>query len=388
MKQKTHHLLRLGLLLGVGLVLASFIAAGTFPSTSVQANKSADVASANPAQMNNAECLACHSQPGMTSTIGGTGVSITVDPALYGGSVHGNNGMACTTCHTNISEFPHPEVKVTSYRQYMKEVSQVCTQCHTEESTMLNDSIHKQALDAGNPNAPMCVDCHNPHTQTRLKDKETGERLVEERVNIPLTCAKCHNEIFKEYTDSVHGSGLLNEGNTDSPTCTDCHAVHNIQDVDNAFRLRSPQACASCHTDPEMMAKYGLSTAVMDTYVSDFHGTTVTIFDRTAPDQETNTPVCVDCHGVHNIARTDDPVHGIQVQENLLRTCQKCHPDASDSFSASWMSHYIPSPTKAPLVFYVGWFYKILIPVVIGGMIIFVVTDIIRRRIDTRKGAK
>jgi hypothetical protein len=89
MTQKTHHILRLGLLLGVGLVLASFIVVGTMPSTSVQADKAAEDATGNPAQMNNAECLACHSQPGMTSTIGGTGVSITVDPELYGGSVHG-----------------------------------------------------------------------------------------------------------------------------------------------------------------------------------------------------------------------------------------------------------------------------------------------------------
>jgi hypothetical protein len=253
---------------------------------------------------------------------------------------------------------------------------------------MLNDSIHKQAMDAGNPNAPVCTDCHNPHTQTRLKDKETGVRLEEERVNIPVTCAKCHNEIFKEYEESVHGAGMLVEGNVDSPTCTDCHKVHDIQGVDNAFRLRSPQECARCHTDKDMMDKYGLSTAVMDTYVSDFHGTTVTIFDKTAPDQETNTPVCVDCHGVHDIARTDDPEKGIQIQSNLLKTCQKCHPDAGDNFSASWLSHYIPSPTKAPLVYYVSLFYNILIPTVIGGMVIYIITDVIRRRLEKRKGAK
>jgi hypothetical protein len=126
----------------------------------------------------------------------------------------------------------------------------------------------------------------------------------------------------------------------------------------------------------------------MDTYVSDFHGTTVTIFDKTAPDQETNTPVCVDCHGVHDIARTDDPVKGIQIQSNLLKTCQKCHPDAGENFSASWLSHYIPSPTKAPLVYYVSLFYNILIPTVIGGMVIYIITDVIRRRLEKRKGAK
>jgi hypothetical protein len=114
----------------------------------------------------------------------------------------------------------------------------------------------------------------------------------------------------------------------------------------------------------------------------------VTIFERTAPDQETNTPVCVDCHGFHDIKSTDDPEKGIQVKDNLVKTCQKCHPDADESFSGSWLSHYIPSPTKAPLVYYVNLFYKILIPTVIGGMILYVISDIVRRQIEKRKGVK
>lgn len=388
MTRKTHRFLHFGLLLGSGLILTSLLLMGTRPPRVANAEVPGRNLAGSLTQLTNADCLGCHGKAGLTSNIGGTDISITVDPAQFGGSVHGANGMSCTACHTGITEFPHPEIVAASYQEYMRTGSLACTQCHTEESTMLNDSIHKQALEAGNPNAPVCTDCHNPHTQTRLKDKDTGVRLEEERVNIPVTCAKCHNEIFKEYLDSVHGAGLLIDGNANSPTCTDCHQVHDIQKVDNAFRLRSPQECAKCHTDPDMMTKYGLSTAVMDTYVSDFHGTTVTIFDKTAPDQETNTPVCVDCHGVHNIARTDDPEKGIQIQSNLIKTCQKCHPDAGDNFSASWMSHYIPSPTKAPLVFYVGLFYKILIPTVIGGMILYVISDIIRRRLEKRKGAK
>ncbi len=387
MTRKTHYLLRFGLLLGIGLIVTSLILAGSGPTT-----VEAKVAGSSPfgvrTQLSNADCLGCHGKAGLTSIIAGTEVSISITPAQFGGSVHGSNGMSCTTCHTGITEFPHPKVEAASYQEYMKTGSQACAECHTEESTMLNDSIHKQALDADNPNTPVCTDCHNPHTQTRLKDKDTGVRLEEERVNIPVTCAKCHNEIFKEYEESVHGAGMLVEGNVDSPTCTDCHQVHDIQGVDNAFRLRSPQECARCHTDKDMMDKYGLSTAVMDTYVSDFHGTTVTIFDKTAPDQETNTPVCVDCHGVHNIARTDDPEKGIQIQSNLLKTCQKCHPDAGENFSASWLSHYIPSPTKAPLVYYVSLFYNILIPTVIGGMVLYIITDIVRRRMEKRKGAK
>jgi hypothetical protein len=57
------------------------------------------------------------------------------------------------------------------------------------------------------------------------------------------------------------------------------------------------------------------------------------------------------------------------VKQNLLVTCQKCHPDAKPNFPTSWVGHYKPSPTHYPLVYYVNLFYTILIPAVIGGML-------------------
>ena len=53
------------------------------------------------------------------------------------------------------------------------------------------------------------------------------------------------------------------------------------------------------------MQKYGISTEVFNTYVADFHGTTVTLFERQHPDQPTNKAVCTDCHGVHDIQARD-----------------------------------------------------------------------------------
>jgi len=194
------------------------------------------------------------------------------------------------------------------------------------------------------------------------------------------TCAQCHNAIFQEYQASVHGKGITEgESATDAPTCTDCHGVHSIPDPTTAeFRINSPKICADCHTDETKMAKYGLSTAVLDTYVADFHGTTVTLFQKQHPDQETNAPVCFDCHGVHNIVAVDDPQKGLAVKENMLSACQRCHPGANLNFPDSWLSHYIPSPDRYPLVYWVRVVYSILIPVVIGGMALFVLTDVIR----------
>ncbi len=165
--------------------------------------------------------------------------------------------------------------------------------------------------------------------------------------------------------------------------------MHSIEDpTTTAFRLNSPQLCAKCHTDASIMSKYGISTQVLNTYVADFHGTTVTLFEKLSPDQVTNKPVCFDCHGVHNIQKVDDPVYGLAMKQNLLTACQRCHPDASSNFPDAWMSHYIPSPTHDALVYYVNLFYKIFIPTVIGGMAIFVLSDIVRRLLERRKGAK
>jgi hypothetical protein len=135
------------------------------------------------------------------------------------------------------------------------------------------------------------------------------------------------------------------------------------------------------------MAEYGLSTDVLETYVADFHGTTVTLFEKQSPDAETNKPVCFDCHGVHDIKRTDDPAKGLQVRENLRSRCQLCHPEATAEFPDAWLSHYEPSIEKYPLVFAVDLFYKILIPVVLGGMGLLVALDLgwrVRNRFGKR----
>jgi nitrate/TMAO reductase-like tetraheme cytochrome c subunit len=264
----------------------------------------------------------------------------------------------------------------------------VCQKCHQEQYDQTLDSIHQKQLAGGNNNAAICTDCHNPHTQTRLTDPTTGTLLPEARLHIPQTCARCHSAIYEAYRTSVHGAALTDEKNQDVPTCISCHGVHNIQDPrTEAFRTNSPILCSGCHTDPAIMDKYKLSTKVLNTYVADFHGTTITLFEETRSDQHSNKPVCYDCHGIHDIKRTDDPVYGIAMKENLLTRCRTCHPDAKANFPSAWMSHYIPSATKYPIVYYINIFYQFLIPTVLGGMVIFVLSDFFHRLVSRKKGA-
>jgi nitrate/TMAO reductase-like tetraheme cytochrome c subunit len=337
----------------------------------------------------NEACLACHQQEGMTVQIGGQPIPITISPEKFSASVHGTENIACVDCHTNITGFPHPQVIASSQRDFSLQLYPTCQKCHLEQYAKTLDSVHQRALAAGNANAAVCTDCHNPHTQMRLTDKNTGKLLLGARLAIPQTCAQCHSTIFETYRKSVHGAALTEEGNQYVPTCIDCHGVHNIQSPTTAsFRNSTPYLCAQCHANETLMKQYGISTKVLNTYVADFHGTTVKMFEENYPDQPTNKPVCTDCHGVHDIMRPDNPEAGIAFKKNLLVKCQQCHPNATTaSFTNAWLSHYEPSPQVFPLVYFVNLFYKIFIPLVLGGMILFVLTDVYRRSLVRRAPA-
>jgi hypothetical protein len=337
----------------------------------------------------NETCLFCHSEQGKSIDIGGQPLSLTIDSAVYDASVHGAEDIACVDCHTNITTFPHPEVTASSLRDFSIELYPTCQRCHGDQYAKTLDSVHQQKIAAGDVNAAVCTDCHNPHSQTRLTDENTGQLMPQARVEIPLKCAKCHSTIYDTYKGSVHGSAL-EQGNPDVPTCIDCHGVHNIGSATtNSFHNSIPALCAECHTNEALMGQYDISTNVLNTYVADFHGTTVKMFEETYPDQPTNKPVCTDCHGVHDIVQPDDPQAGIAHKQNLLGKCQQCHPDATtESFADAWMSHYEPSPEKFPLVYYVNLFYKFFIPAVLGGMLFYVLTDVYRRFIARSKSVK
>lgn len=369
------------LLIFIGCLVLMFVALVMLTVTSAGAAPSFQ-------EVTNDTCLGCHSNENMVKSFpSGEELSLFIDGSKFEMAVHGEEGLNCVDCHAAMAEIPHPEFAVQTVRDAKFELYTVCKECHLEQYTNVLDSVHQSALAAGEENAAICTDCHNPHTQTRITDEVTGEILLGARLVIPQTCARCHSAIYDTYKESVHGAALTEEGNQYVPTCIDCHGVHNIQDPTTAeFRNDTPLLCAKCHTNEVIMKQYGISTDVIDTYVSDFHGTTVTLFEKTDPDLPTNKPVCTDCHGIHDIKSVDDPETGIALKENLLVKCQRCHPDATINFPDSWMSHYIASPENFPLVYYVNLFYKIMIPAVIGGMILYVLTDIYRRFIARKKG--
>jgi len=323
-------------------------------------------------EINNDYCLACHSQPDIEMEFpNGDTKSVTVDAMALHDSVHGAGNswdeLVCNDCHVDY-RYPHEPLAVESAREFSIEKNQVCERCHEQKFDATLDSVHGEALMEGNLDAATCTDCHGAH-DTPVPN--------EPRERISHTCAQCHGDIFDEYIESVHGEALTT-GDPDVPTCIDCHGVHNIGDPTTIlFRVRSPELCAGCHADEEMMSRHDISTDVFDTYVSDFHGTTTMLFDPEHPNADPTKAVCYDCHGVHNIKRPDDPEAGIK--QNLLETCQKCHPDASANFPDSWTSHFPPSLEHNTLVYLVNLFYRIIIPFTLGFLIFLVATDVYQR---------
>ncbi len=363
---------------GIALLFVSFLLLLTVGAAA--ASEQTDVLKAPQAQgVANETCLSCHATPGMQTTLpSGEILYLTVDPEVYDNSTHGHQGYACVQCHTDISEFPHRPLQAETRRDVSLLYYQNCARCHKEKYDATLDSVHQQALEDGNQEAALCVDCHGYHNVTDPNEPITRS---------PQTCERCHSLIYHEYAGSVHGSALIDEGNPDVPTCIDCHGVHNVSGPSNSdFHLFSPQLCAKCHADEELMAKYGISTNVFNSYVSDFHGTTV-IFEQQFEGQETNKPVCIDCHGVHNMKKVDDSESQV-IRENLITTCQRCHPEASSNFADSWLGHYEPDLERFPAVYLVELFYKIFIPAVLGFMVLFVFGDATRRLINQRREKK
>ena len=322
-----------------------------------------------PAIANALSCLECHRNPeGALLLPSGERLSLRVDEQQMAASVHGDK-LGCTDCHARITGFPHRKPQVKTRREYSIAQYDTCKRCHFANYSKTLDSIHYQALETGNQEAPLCTDCHGYHGVT-APDRP--------RSKISSSCAGCHTAAYDGYVRSVHGTALMEQENQDVPVCTDCHGTHTIRDSGSAsFRLNSPEMCARCHADAALMRRYDLSSNVFKTYVQDFHGATVALTRRQGADTWTDKAVCSDCHGVHDIqsTRTGEPA---AVKQKVRATCEKCHPDAGTNFPDAWLSHYDLSARTALLPYLVRTAYSIAIPLMIGGLMLHTVMDLWR----------
>jgi predicted CXXCH cytochrome family protein len=319
-------------------------------------------------------CTVCHTPTTnqVHTLANGETFSVAVDPQTLANSVHGTDNeegaLSCVDCH-GADSFPHDDPPFANSREYTITKSNMCVDCHEDQQDMLAEGVHYTALAGGNLRSASCVDCHGAHDV-----QPAGAREV-----VVDTCGNCHVIAYDEFAGSVHGQALIEENDPNVPTCISCHNVHGVQNPNTAeYRNASPQLCADCHADEELMNEYGISTNVFNSYLSDFHGTTVRLFEEAGSNMPANEAVCHDCHGAHGTTAMSE-MKDEEVRENLLPMCLDCHPDATADFPAAWVGHFEPTFESHPILFGVNLFYDILIPVVLGGFVLLVITDIVRR---------
>ncbi len=184
-------------------------------------------------------CLGCHGAAGMEKKLtDGDTLQLHVAPGPYLKSVHGANG--CTSCHSDVDPTKHPPEKneIASKRSFAVATTQVCRTCHTDKFQQWETSIHAALVRSGNPNAPVCTDCHNPHAVIK------GAAATVEQA----PCKKCHADIYTAYLGSVHAKSRLGSKDSYAPVCSGCHTSHSVKPTEVGALGQGPEAaCFGCH---------------------------------------------------------------------------------------------------------------------------------------------
>jgi hypothetical protein len=339
------------------------------------------------------DCLRCHGNRELKSSKDGS--SLFVREEELGSSIHSK--VSCSQCHS--------EVSVSHLRPCETITKKVdCSSCHAEVGQQYLTSTHGTLSAKNDPNAPTCKECHGTHgVLNRLNPSSPTFAM-----NIPALCARCHregqkaavrytgsqHEIVEHYTESIHGKGLMKSGLTVTATCTSCHTAHNELPQSDSLSSVNPRnvprtcgrchhgieeqfeasihasqvgktdkplpVCSDCHTAHrirrtdetgfklEIMTQCGrCHEAIAKTYFDTYHG-------KVSQLGYTKTAKCYDCHGAHDIQAVSDPRSHLS-RQNVVATCQKCHPGATRRF-AGYLTHATHhDPQKYPLLFWTFW---------------------------------
>jgi cytochrome b subunit of formate dehydrogenase len=341
------------------------------------------------------DCLSCHAQPDLQASRDGR--PLFVDAAEAAGSIHAK--VSCAQCHSQVdASHERPCDAITAPVN--------CASCHAEAGDQYAASIHGTLKAKGDGNAPTCVACHGTHAVLgradarspvfptnipdlcsrchlgggtaavryqgdehdiidRYRESIHGKGLLKSgltvtatctdchgghgelpasdprstvhRANIASTCAQCHHGIHEQFERSIHAPAVAKEAKPEAlPVCSDCHSAHSITRTDdNAFQLETMERCGKCHAE------------IAETYFDTYHG-------KVSRLGYTKTAKCYDCHGAHDVLPSSDPASHLS-RENVVATCQKCHPQATRRF-AGYLTHATHhDPHKYPWLFYTFW---------------------------------
>ncbi|MBI1799549.1 MAG: hypothetical protein HYR73_07645, partial [Candidatus Eisenbacteria bacterium] len=348
-----------------------------------------------PDGMSERDCLRCHGDSSLKTVRAGKTVSLFVNLDELQHSRHVK--VACVQCHTSGTPSSERPCKTMAPKVD-------CSICHNDQVMQYRESTHGQLSAKGSPDAPECRDCHGSHgvlsknelnspTFSRnvpalcAKCHRTGQKaavryngkqhnIVENysesihgkglleagltvtancaqchtahmelpasdprssvnRANVPKTCAKCHRGIYEQFVTSVHSPEAF-KTTKQQPVCADCHSAHSIQRTDlSNFRLHIMDQCGRCHEK------------ITEAYFETYHG-------KVSKLGYLKTAKCYDCHGAHNVLPVTDPRSKLS-RNNIVKTCAQCHTGAHRQF-AGYLTHATHhDPVRYPMLFYTFW---------------------------------
>ncbi len=261
----------------------------------------------------NEDCLACHEDPEARRS---NGTSVFVAKDKFSASVHGQAGLACVDCHSDLAkttDFPHAE----------KLAPAQCASCHQDVVSEYGKSVHAEARrHEGGSLAATCAGCHGTHEIRSSKDPVSPTYAL----NLPSTCARCHGspEVIRRahiaignvpalYEDSIHAKALRKSGLVVAPNCKSCHGMHDIRrardPASKVFRAEIPGTCGSCHE------------GILNVYGTGIHAQAVGRGNAKAP-------VCSDCHTAHHIQSATQEAWRLDV----IRECGTCHRESLETY--------------------------------------------------------
>jgi hypothetical protein len=248
--------------------------------------------------------------------------------------IHLKSGLSCSGCHggdptkEDMDEAMDPKAGYTGVPS-KKDIPQFCGKCHSDIKIMREyqpripvdqtdqyfTSIHGQKLKQGDQKVADCTNCHTGHGILSAKDP----RSTVYPLNIPETCNQCHGDAdymhdykiptnqFDEFAKSVHGIKLLEDHDTGSPACNDCHGNHGAMPPGiNSIS----HVCGMCHVNNMQY----FSTSKMGEVFTE---------------QELH--ACEECHGNHNVLKTSDEMVGVGEES----TCINCHENGDQGYDTA-----------------------------------------------------
>jgi len=296
-------------------------------------------------------CLMCHGEAGMFEGLPNA-ADLLVTAGQHGASVHGELGMLCVDCHMDLAgfeDFPHAETLAAVD----------CSICHAERASEHAESLHGQAADRGDPLAPSCADCHTKHEIRRESDPRSPTYIT----SIPMLCGECHHEgtpvsrqrdipqdrILENYSLSIHGTGLFEQGLTVTAVCTSCHTSHRIlPHTDERSTIHHDNVattCMNCHGQIEQVhrkviegqrweAEPDLIPACVECHQP--HEIRQVFYDTGASNRD-----CLSCHqnpdltmeqgGVTVSLFVDEQAYNVSAHAGTA--CARCHAEVTSSLS-------------------------------------------------------